>query len=75
VEANLQIDDDVYEAVQRRAAAEHRSIGKVLSDLLRRALEEERGKSDEIRFPVFSVPEGTPPLSFEMVKAAESDEL
>jgi hypothetical protein len=74
MEANLQIDDDVYEAVQRRAAAEHRSIGKVLSDLLRRALEDERGTTDELRFPVFSVPEGTPTLTLEMVKAAESED-
>lgn len=75
MQTSLQIDDDVYEAVKRRAAAEHRSIGRVLSDLLRRALEEERERTDEIRFPVFSVPEGTPTLTLEMVKAAESDDL
>jgi plasmid stability protein len=75
VQTNVQIDDDVYEAVKRRATAEHRSIGKVLSDLLRKALEEERRQAEEIRFPVFSVPDGTSTLTLDMVKAAESDDL
>ena len=35
----------------------------------------ECGQADEIRFPVFSVPEETPPLTLDMVKAAESDDL
>ncbi|HSK78535.1 MAG TPA: CopG family transcriptional regulator [Thermoanaerobaculia bacterium] len=70
---NLQIDDDVYKAAERRAAAENRSVGEVLSDLARKALKAERGPGVESRFLVFSVPEGSPPITLEMVKAAEAD--
>ena len=71
--ASLQIDDDVYEEAQRLAASENRSLGEVLSDLARKALRTEVLKRKEDRFPRFSVPENTPPITLEMVKTAESD--
>jgi hypothetical protein len=69
--ASLQIDDDVYEEARRLAAAQQQTIGKILSNLARRALGTER--PSEGGFPHFSVPEGTPQITLEMVKAAESD--
>ena len=36
----VDLDEDVLHAVKERARAEHRSAGKVLSDLARRALTE-----------------------------------
>lgn len=67
---DLQIDDDVYEAAEKRAVAEGKSVGEVLSDLARKALERDHGR---IGFPVFSVSEGAPPITLEMVKEAEDD--
>ena len=69
---NLQIDDDVYEEAKRLAASKNQSIGKVLSHLARKALRADLRK-EESGFPRFSVPEGTPTITLEMVKAAESD--
>jgi predicted CopG family antitoxin len=70
--ADLQIDDDVYEEAKRLAASKNQSIGKVLSHLARKGLRVDFQKQ-ESGFPQFSVPEGTPKITLEMVKAAESD--
>ena len=70
--ADLQIDDDIYEEAKRLAASKNQSIGKVLSHLARKGLRAEL-RQEENGFPRFSVPEGTPPITLEMVKAAESD--
>ncbi|HEV8581969.1 MAG TPA: antitoxin [Thermoanaerobaculia bacterium] len=67
----MQIDDDIYKAAERLASAENRSVGEVLSDLARKALEAEGEKHQE--FPTFLVPEGSPPITLEMVKAALAD--
>jgi hypothetical protein len=75
MKARLQIDDDVYEAAERRASSEHRSIDKVLSDLARKGLDAERGQVEEGVFPVFTVSKGSPPITSEMVKAALDDDL
>jgi hypothetical protein len=71
--ASLQIDDDVYEEAQRLAASENRSLGEVLSDLVRKALRAEILKRKEGGFPRFSVPQDTPPITLELVKTAEFD--
>lgn len=73
MKANLQIDDDVYEEAERLAATEKRSVGKVLSDLARRGLEVDHEGGEPGEFPVFSVPEGSPTITLEKVKAALDD--
>lgn len=73
MQTNLQIDDDVYQAAEKRAATENRSVGEVLSDLARKALKAEHGNGSRGGFPVFSVAEGTPQITLEMVKAADAD--
>lgn len=62
----LEIDDDVLEAARSVAMAEDKSIGKALSDLVRKGLES-RGLS---RFPAFAVAPDSPPITLEMVKDA-----
>jgi len=69
----LHIDDDVYRAARSLAEAEHRSVGKVLSELARKGLAPVR-PAKRGGFPVFSVPEDAPPLTLEMVRAALEDE-
>jgi predicted CopG family antitoxin len=75
MKARLQIDDDVYEAAERLASSESRSIDEVLSDLARKGLDAERGQVAEEVFPVFVVSKDSPPITSEMVKAALDDDL
>ena len=70
MKASLQIDDDIYETVERMASSENRSVDEVLSDLVRKALEAENSEGGELEIPTFSVPEGSPTITLEMVKAA-----
>ena len=67
---SLQIDDDVYAAAERRASAENRSVGEILSELARKGLDADRGQ-----FPVFSVSNNSRPITLEMVKTALDDDI
>ena len=66
----LHIDDDIYEAARSLAAIERSSVGKVLSQLARRALTSSRQARTSHGFPVFEVPGNTPPLTPDMVREA-----
>lgn len=63
----LEIDDDLLSAARELAAIEERSLGSVVSDLLRRGLAP--AKLDiEGDLPVIQVPAGSPPITPEMVR-------
>ena len=68
----VQIDADVLEAARQIAAAEGRSLGRVLSDLARRAL-----KPATVRpgggFPTFDVAHDAPPITPEDVARAADE--
>lgn len=66
----LHIDDDIYETARSLAAIERTSVGKVLSMLARRALSPARPQPAASGFPVFGVPDGTLPLTPDMVRDA-----
>ena len=67
----VNLDDDVLEAVRAMARVEGRSLGTVISRLLRRGLAPPTAGIDEgDGFPVFRVPEASPPIADEMVRAA-----
>jgi hypothetical protein len=63
----LNIDDDVAAAARELASEEHRSLGAVISELARRGLTPARVEVDA-GMPVIHVPEGTPPITPEMVR-------
>lgn len=65
----LELDDDVVAAARELAAAEKRSLGSVVSDLVRRGLAPARVDADG-DLPVVRVPDGTPPITPEMVRRA-----
>ena len=69
----LHIDDDLYEAARSMAAIQRTSVGKVISALVRRALSPGRPVPNVSGFPVFPVPDGTPPLTPDMVREALED--
>lgn len=63
----LNIDDDVAAAARELASEEHRSLGAVISELARRGLTPARVEAGA-GLPVIRVPEGTPPITPEMVR-------
>jgi hypothetical protein len=63
----LTLDDDIFEAARSLAQAKQRSLGKVISDLVRRGLEP---RTDAADFPVFRVSPNAQPITLEMVKEA-----
>jgi len=69
----LQIDDDVLQAARSLALAEHKTVGKVLSELAKKGLRPKFHEAVKSGFPVFEVPADAPPITLEMVKQAEED--
>ncbi len=69
----LNLDPDVLRVTRHLAREQGRSLGDVVSELVRRGLQ----PRDEIRyagdFPVFQVREGTPPLTPDMVDEAHEE--
>jgi hypothetical protein len=73
----LELDDDVLAAARSLAAAEGISLGRVVSDLARRALAPAPGRPDDPGDddpPAFDLAPGSPPVTLEMVRAALADE-
>jgi hypothetical protein len=67
VRTTLEIDDDVIAAARELASAEGRSLGSVVSDLIRKGLTP--AKVDTVDgLPVIRVPAGSPPITPEMVR-------
>ena len=70
----LRIDEDVLRAARSLARAEGRTVGEVLSDLARKALQPSPpGRRGRSGLPTFDVPAGTAPLTPEMVREALED--
>jgi len=65
----LEIDDDVVAAARELAARDRRSLGSVISELARRGLTPARIVADGA-LPVIHVPEGSSPITPEMVRRA-----
>lgn len=65
----LDIDDDVVTAARELAAAEHRTLGAVISELARRGLTPARVESED-GLPVIRVPSGLPPITPAMIDRA-----
>jgi Arc/MetJ family transcription regulator len=69
VRTTLEIDDDLIAAARELAGIEGRSIGSVVSDLIREGLTPTKVDSEN-GFPVIRVPAGSPPITPEMVRRA-----
>ena len=69
----LQIDDDLLQAAKSIAMLEHKTIGEVISALLRKALFIRDYREGEEDIPSFRVSESASPLTLEMVREAEED--
>ena len=70
----VSIDDDLLEAARVLAAQQQTSLGRVISDLMRKGLNT-AGKIEKRKggFPVFQAPEKARPITLETVKRAEEE--
>jgi hypothetical protein len=74
VRTTLNLEDDIMRAARAIAEAEQRSIGDVISDLVRRGLAPSaRRMADEEGFPIFHVEPDAPVITSEMVRVALED--
>lgn len=69
----LALDPDVFAAARSLAEAQGRTLGKVVSDLLRKALTQPPPTREVNGFPVFEVSPNAVPLTPEAVRAALED--
>jgi hypothetical protein len=56
VRTTLDIDDDLIDALRPLAAGQKRSLGRVISDLVRASMQAQSGEATRNGFPVFDVP-------------------
>jgi hypothetical protein len=70
----LSIDDDVLEVARRLSEAEGKSLGQMISELVRRGLAQRPQVAAEEGFPLFSVSSGAKPITLEIVKRALDEE-
>src|ERR1700730_11842755 len=72
----ITLDDDVFTAATHISRTSGARLGKVISDLARRALNPvgEVSIIQDGRFPVFAVPEGTPAMNPEEVQRVLDEE-
>ena len=69
----MDLDEDVLAAAKALAAAERRSLGKVVSDLIRRGLAPRPVMQDDELFPVVRVGAGATPITADKVRDALDD--
>lgn len=69
----LDLDADVLSAARQLAAARSISLGKAISELVRRGLEPRTKTKAQRGFPAFDVPKNVPPLTKEQVRRDEDD--
>ncbi len=74
VRTTLNIEDDVLRAARSLADERGTSLGKVVSDLLRRALAPKPRLAYRDDIPVFKVAESAAPITPEMVRQALEEE-
>ncbi|MBU6409411.1 MAG: hypothetical protein KGR98_03390 [Verrucomicrobia bacterium] len=69
----LTLDDDVLGLAARQARARRRSLGKVVSELMRRGLNAPTPSRDRSGLVVFDLPDDSPPITTEAVRRLETE--
>ena len=69
----LTLDDDVAELAARQARARGLSLGKAISDLVRRGLNAPTASTEENGVVVFRLPSDSPTVTTEDVRRIESE--
>jgi hypothetical protein len=71
----LKIDNDLYQAAKSIAAVENKTVGQIVSSLLRKALFSRNYSEPAGDIPTFRVSENASPLTPEMVHDADEDSI
>ena len=74
VRTTVTLDDDVLALAKRQARLRGQSLGKTLSDLVRRGLTAPTAAQERDGVVMFVLPEDSPAVSTEDVRRLESDE-
>lgn len=69
----LNLDDDVLAAVRRLAAADAKSVGEVVSALLRQSIAARVAVREEHGIPTFAVEPGARPFSLEDIRREDME--
>jgi len=69
----LTLDEDVYEAAARQAASRRLSLGKVVSDLMRKGMQAPARVREQDGVVIFDLPADSPEVTMETVKRLESE--
>jgi hypothetical protein len=69
----LTLDDDILELAARQAKLRGVSLGKTVSDLVRRGLSAPTAAQDKGGLVVFQLPADSPPVTSEDVRRIESE--
>ena len=69
----LTLDDDILEVAARQAKARGVSLGRTISDLVRRGLNAPTPSTDKDGLVVFKLPSDSPAVSTEDVRRLESE--
>lgn len=69
----LALDDDLFELVRRQAKLRGLSVGKTVSDLVRRGLAAPTPSQDKGGLVVFQLPADSPTVTTEAVRRIEAD--
>jgi CTP:molybdopterin cytidylyltransferase MocA len=73
VRTTLTLDEDVYEAAARQAASRRLSLGKVVSDLMRKGMQAPARVREQDGVVIFDLPADSPEVTMETVKRLESE--
>jgi CTP:molybdopterin cytidylyltransferase MocA len=73
VRTTLSIDDDILAIVTRQAKLRGQSLGKTVSDLVRRGLSAPTPSQDEDGLVVFQLPADSPAVTTEDVRRIEAE--
>lgn len=71
----LTLDDDVFELVSRQARLRRASLGKTVSDLIRRGLKASTPSRTQDGLMVFDLPGDSPEVTADRVRQLESEGL
>ncbi len=69
----LTLDDEIFEQVSRQAKARGRSLGKTVSDLVRRGLNAPTPSCDKGGLVVFQLPADSPKVTTDDVRRLEAE--
>lgn len=70
----INIEDDLYRIARSRAESRGVSVGRAVSELMRKGLESDRvGYEEKNGLPVMSVSEDAPPITPEDVRRIEDE--